>query len=105
MVDFREGVVSIAAKTLADVAGFVPGDYEIHHVLIDSSSLYQEIRILFSFELEKGIFQSDNQLREFKYDLINKCGIMFQVFNKKELKSKIIKIYGDKSLIQEKAWI
>jgi len=105
MVDFREDVVSIAAKTLVDVAGFVPGDYEIHHVLIDSSSLYQEIHILFSFELEKGIFQSNKQLREFKYDLVNKCGIMSQVLNKKETKSKIIKIFGDKTLIQEKAWI
>ncbi|QJX80732.1 hypothetical protein [Priestia megaterium] len=105
MIGFHDDASLIASNTLREIADFVPGDYEIHHVLIDSSALYQEIHILFSFELEKGIFQSNQQLRELRYDLVNKCGIMFQIFDKKERKPKVVKTYGDISILREKAWI
>ena len=105
MVGFHDDASLIASNTLREIANFVPGDYEIHHVLIDSSALYQEIHILFSFELEKGIFQSNQQLRELRYDLVNKCGIMFQVFDKKEQKPKVVKTYGDVAVLREKAWV
>ncbi|MEM4992950.1 hypothetical protein WKH56_10415 [Priestia sp. SB1] len=105
MIGLHDDASLIASNTLREIADFVPGDYEIHHVLIDSSALYQEIHILFSFELEKGLFQSNQQLRELKYDLVNKCGVMYQVFEKEDNKPKIIKVYGDKQLLKEKVWI
>lgn len=105
MVGLHDDALEIASNTLQEIADYVPGDYEIHHVMIDSSALYQEIQILFLFEMEKGIFNSKQQLRELRYDLVNKCGIMFQVFDKKEQKPKVVKTYGDIAILREKAWI
>lgn len=105
MSQFYETIELLASQTLEAVTGFSPRDFEIHQVTIDSSALYQEIDILFSYQLDKGIFRSNKQLREVKYDFSNKCGVMLQVSDRNDRNPKTIQIYGDEGILQEKDWI
>lgn len=98
-------VEQLASEILEEIAEFSPRHFEIHQVLIDSSPLYQEIQILFSYELDQGLFRSNKQLRELKYDLSNRCGVMSQVSDRNDSNPRIIDIFGDEGILQEKNWL
>lgn len=102
---FYEIIENLAIATLENIVGVSSRDVEIHQVLIDSSSLYQEINVLFSYELDKGIFRSNKELRELKYDLSNKCGVMLQVSGKNDRYPRVIQTYGNEGILKEKDWI
>lgn len=105
MSKFYYTINELASSVLEDVSGFSALDYEIIQVSINSSLLFQEIQILFSFELDKGMFRTNKQLREFKYDLSNKCGVMLQVSDKNDTNPKLLEFYGDEGIIKEKDWL
>ena len=104
-MNFYKTIETIASEILQTVTGFSSRDFEILQVMIDSSALYQEIRILFSYRMDKGLFRTDKQLRELKYDFSNRCGVMLLVSDKNDPNPKFIELYGDEGILKEKGWI
>ncbi|MED2737388.1 hypothetical protein [Bacillus toyonensis] len=105
MTQFYETIHLIAKTTLESITGYSPADFEIIKVSADSSVLYQEIQVLFSYRLDKGLFRTNKHLREFRYDYSNKCGVLLQVADKDDPNAKVIKCFGDEGILAEKDWI
>ena len=105
MFNFYGTIEEISSNVLKQVSGFSPQSFEILQVSINSSALYQEIHILFSYQLDKGLFRSNKELREVKFDFSNQCGVMLQVSDKNDPNPNVIEKYGDIGVLLEKMWI
>lgn len=105
LTQFYETIHLVAKTTLESITGYSPDDFEIIRVSAESSMLFQEIQILFSYRLDKGLFRTDKHLREFRYDFSNKCGVILQVADKNDPNAKVLKCFGDEGVLAEKDWI
>lgn len=104
MSHLYEPIQALAEKTITDITG-LHTDLLIIQVTVNSSALYQDIHILFSYEKDHGIFRTDKELRMLRYDYSNQCGVMAHVSTKDDPYPRAIKIYGNKELVNQKGWL
>lgn len=99
-----EPIQALAEKVIKDITG-LQSDILIIQTTVNSSALYQDIQILFSYEKDHGIFRTDKELRLLRYDYSNQCGVMAHVSSKEDPYPRVIKFYGDKELVIRKGWM
>ncbi|MGF7535764.1 hypothetical protein AAGG74_19085 [Bacillus mexicanus] len=104
-METRQLVQSIGLDMISSVCGLPSNKIDVINISVNSSPLILEIQTLFSFNEDKGLFVSENELREFKYDFSNNCGVLTKVSEKNYVGSKIIQIYGDQGILEEKGWL
>lgn len=104
-METRQLVQNIGLETISSVCGLPVNKIEIINISVNSSPLILEIQILFSYNGDKGLFVAENELREFKYDFSNNCGVLAKASDRNYVSSKILRTYGDSGILEEKGWL
>lgn len=104
MSHLYEPIQTLAEKTVKDITG-LKSDILIIQATVNSSALYQDIHILFSYDKDHGIFRTDKELRLLRYDYSNNCGVMAHVSSKEDPYPRVIKVFGEQELVAQKGWL